>query len=1048
MKKTTSRMPSLALKGGVFMRNIGFLIVFFALFSVFSHGLNTTELAGYYTFDNNFVSNATFNSTVFNGSAGVSTIINTTYGLIGGSAQIPAEGSYINLGKIPLNQTRITINMWIYQELSNTSAGYFGRYGTRAEPYTAISNNDGNLQIFTGDGISHDPSFTTGWVPKQKQWFMFTVRYNSTSFSVFVNGVSNISGTLGIVPVDDTGTDFYLGGRTGLTGPELVGKIDEVAIFSSQISDADVLELYNSGSGLTYPFTSPASPQPSLTLNMNVTSNQNISINPLKIAYNGTTNNMNGSSDIGDAYLYLNGSLNQSQLNVNISNTLNFTLNTTGREEGYNITIKFNNSVINDSIEAINVFIDTILPQVQISSSFSNNSVLFRNLDNLTFILNFSDTNLFAVNFSIFRLNSNLTYTNNTRNITLNNTFATNLTLNATSQYLINWTGNQTFNPTNYYGNWSDGSFEIFGQAWDSHTKAEIKAYKIKDVPDGYNYDNVKIYSQSTKQKWNAKEKDKYRFGFDYNNEGIKDIYLESTGSLFQIENSEYPLHFVDFDNGKWVDFSSQDYESYTIEKQSDKKYKLSFKTKQGVKQLSFNSIGDLNYRNSSWYFNISSGRTFYAIDSVTANAITNFTVWISNSTNTSQILQNKTTGTGNITFNITEGVFYTNISAPTYASNNTGNMTFTYNSTFTYTLYGLNSLSLLFFDEETNAEINGTNLSVKVINLLNLSYSNLTDSGFTYITGFSPGTYEIRYGEGGYRVRSYYTTITSDSSQSINLYTVKNTTSSLIVFSINDEKGQPLNNYTLKVQRYFFDYNAYIVVDMEKTDNNGETSSFLVPNTEPYILVVENQQGVVKFRSSPQKIFSSTVFLRVPILDSAIESLIAVRDDITTNLSYSNATKILSFFWNDASGLVSEGCLIMKKNTFNAETETETCTSSASATITLNMTPHIANNTRFTAYGKIDTNTSHSSYITDIITDFIIERTSYDKFGRQGLFLSYIFIATMFFVGIPISFSVALGYTVISLIVIQIAGISFFGWSLIVTITIVGLIIALVNKI
>lgn len=118
----------------------------------------------------------------------------------------------------------------------------------------AISNNDGNMQIFTGDNVNNGVNDITGWKPQQQIWNMFTFRYNGTAYSLFNNAVSNLTGATTVTPVDNTAIDFILGGRTGLGGPELKGKMDECSIFSGELTDADVTALYNSSSGRVYPW--------------------------------------------------------------------------------------------------------------------------------------------------------------------------------------------------------------------------------------------------------------------------------------------------------------------------------------------------------------------------------------------------------------------------------------------------------------------------------------------------------------------------------------------------------------------------------------------------------------------------------------------------------------------------------------------------------------------------------------------------------------------------------------------------------------------------
>ena len=66
---------------------------------------------------------------------------------------------------------------------------------------------------------------------------------------------------------------------------------------------------------------------------------------------------------------------------------------------------------------------------------------------------------------------------------------------------------------------------------------------------------------------------------------------------------------------------------------------------------------------------------------------------------------------------------------------------------------------------------------------------------------------------------------------------------------------------------------------------------------------------------------------------------------------------------------------------------------------------------------------------------------------GDNGLFMGYLFILTMFFIGAVISFGTSVVFTGISMIIIQTIGLTFFGWSLIITITLIGLIVSVIIK-
>jgi hypothetical protein len=305
------------------------------------------------------------------------------------------------------------------------------------------------------------------------------------------------------------------------------------------------------------------------------------------------------------------------------------------------------------------------------------------------------------------------------------------------------------------------------------------------------------------------------------------------------------------------------------------------------------------------------------------------------------------------------------------------------------------------------------------------------------------PEDYEIRYGSGNYEIRAYFIT-TTDQTQAIDLFAITNTSSSLILINVIDERGSPVADATVKAKRGFINRNnAYLVVEMEKTDQNGETGMYLEPYDAFYSFLIEDSSGTVIYTSSiPQKIYSTPLYFRATTLTDVLEDYMYYRDNITTTISYNNDTGIVSYTWNDASGNVQTGCLEIKKiSIISEETFNETCADSSSGTININVS-NIDTNYTYTAQGYVKYN---PDFLTDIIQ--IWETKKWEDYGNLGLFISYIFIISMFFLGLPFNFSIATIYSIVSMIMLQIIGLSYFGWGLIITISLLGLIIAVKNK-
>lgn len=368
----------------------------------------------------------------------------------------------------------------------------------------------------------------------------------------------------------------------------------------------------------------------------------------------------------------------------------------------------------------------------------------------------------------------------------------------------------------------------------------------------------------------------------------------------------------------------------------------------------------------------------------------------------------------------------------------------FRFNHTFAarrLTIKSTNMLIINLYDEDTGTFIVDPAWLIAIYSSFGHNY---TLSSYPYpIEDLVYGNYELRYGSAAYRTKRYFFTLNS-ASQTINLYTNTNTSSSLILFSISDEKGNPVYNATIRAFRYYPQYSGYVQIDMERTDANGETGMYLIPYNIYYYFVVEKDDETV-FIGQPQRIYASTQYIRVTLLEDVLLSMQAFRTAVY-NLSYNNNTKIVRYIYNDPLSIVRKGCLkVMGKSYLTETTIANSCLNLSSGTILVNLTGLLQNNVAYTAYGYLDTNTEHTEK--PISSLELLTATDYQSFGKAGLFIAYIFISVMFFLGLLYSFTVAMIYSVLAMIVINLIGVSFFGWAFIVTICVFGLLVAIINR-
>lgn len=776
-------------------------------------------------------------------------------------------------------------------------------------------------------------------------------------------------------------------------------------------------------------------PPPVLIINNDLVNNtDDFNDDFLPINYNltiGTGNTL----DTFNCSLIVNSIVNETQFNRTDNTSYLFNYSVPIVETDFTFELNCSNSEITTSTGAFTYRIDRIEPNI-LPIGIVNNTIFFVNINhNITANVTCEDVNLFSCNSTIFEINTS----SGARSHAIINNFTLNLT-----------GGNFTFNFTLIVDSLNRTQYEWFIESWDDHNPITGKHEKAKDIFKTNNYfklgfdkGDVEVYSDDTNSYEIYDEDNKYKIEYEFKKKTDNRIYLKnSDGWTYRID-SEHKAHFVSTQLGKYFDLDSPD-----ITIKQVKEYQGDWEITLDVDKLKVktNSIGDLNRAQQRIFFNVSEGFTFFADNNITGLAISNFTINILNGT---ALLQSKNTTVGNLTFNITEGLFRTNITSVGFANNNTGNLTFSVGDSFFYQLFAENSLFLFFYREDGGALINDRNVTVKIINLANTSSEATTDTGSTFVSGFAPGDYELLFNSSGFLQNQFFTTITSSSTQIIDLYLVSNETGTLIVFNWADEKGRPITNAIMQRLRLVrIADNAFILTGMSRTDENGETSMNLDPNTVFYRFRLQDEDGDIVFSGGSQQIFSNLVFFRVELIPDTFQSYALVHGGEVSSqpIDWDNVTNIVSFTWNDATGQTRRGCIqVIQRTVFAENLRGPNCVNSSGATVQLNMSLFIDNSSQYIAQGFIDTGTRFSNPILQTLSRSF--GSDFELFGNTGLFIAYLFITSMFLLGITISFSVSVAFTAMTLLVTQLIGVTFFGWSLIIGVTFVGIIVAVVIK-
>ncbi len=228
----------------------------------------TTNIVSYYKMEGNSNDSVTTNN-------GTDTSIsyNSSFGKILQGASLNGTTSFIGLpsGIYSLfnGTSNWTINAWfniqtqptggtegtIYNSTSNTAQN-FQRWNAHFHAFDSDGSGTATkLKFYRANGASVIGTITGNTTLSTGTYYMGTVTYDGSNINLYLNG------SLDATAVSSTGSAST--GANGRFGKAINssssinywnGYLDEIGFWSRALSGSEITQLYNSGSGLTYPF--------------------------------------------------------------------------------------------------------------------------------------------------------------------------------------------------------------------------------------------------------------------------------------------------------------------------------------------------------------------------------------------------------------------------------------------------------------------------------------------------------------------------------------------------------------------------------------------------------------------------------------------------------------------------------------------------------------------------------------------------------------------------------------------------------------------------
>ena len=272
-----------------------------------------------------------------------------------------------------------------------------------------------------------------------------------------------------------------------------------------------------------------------------------------------------------------------------------------------------------------------------------------------------------------------------------------------------------------------------------------------------------------------------------------------------------------------------------------------------------------------------------------------------------------------------TDSYEYTiNVSGANHISKN---ITFNASENLDVYLYPYNSVNITFKYEDTYSVANDTTVTAVFISPSYTVESN-TSTGQLNLTLPYPDSYQIRYQATGYSPRFYTFTLTNGTYNELELLLPADSSSNVTIY-VKDTLGNPLEDATVKVLKFFPAENDYIQVASVVTNFEGRIVESIEVGVEFYQFVIE-YTGSLVLTTSPSYVYDDELTLYVNLL-GAVFNPTFTRVGLYGLITYT-PNNTFTYTFSDKDNLASQGCLFAYNTNWNTETlVNSSCVSGAS---------------------------------------------------------------------------------------------------------------------
>jgi len=220
-------------------------------------------------------------------------------------------------------------------------------------------------------------------------------------------------------------------------------------------------------------------------------------------------------------------------------------------------------------------------------------------------------------------------------------------------------------------------------------------------------------------------------------------------------------------------------------------------------------------------------------------------------------------------------------------------------------------------------------------------TYEDLTQDNSTYkfctineSLEFFGNMVVIAGGSGYDSLTNYYPTVnfTTAIPKNYTLYLSVNGSTTPTAISLVSDSGLPQQGLGIVLQRYYGDLDAFIEVGSGETSVLGEDIFYMKWYDTLYRVIFSNSDGTIELATGSFKVRESPTQFILPFeLVNEYDHF----DNLAYSLTFNNVTNQFTLTYADATGQISEGCLLITKNgVMNSTRISNQCIASHSATL------------------------------------------------------------------------------------------------------------------